>query len=121
MKSLSNFLNEGLKTVSKGTFKGYEQWKDRVLVPLDYKASDVGLDKWTMPKHTVGFGFELNKSFKLPYDCFDLMIVDDQVYMALNSNGKRRLRVNTENGHYTMDDFLSAIKSSWKMYIDRQK
>jgi hypothetical protein len=121
MKKLSEFLNENLTTVTKGVFKGLEQYKDKVLVSLDYKASDANLDNWQMPKHTVGFGLELNKSFKFPYDCFNLVVSDGLVYMVLTKIGKRRLRVNIENDRYTMDDFLSAIKSSWNTYINRQK
>jgi hypothetical protein len=121
MKSLNEYLNENLTKVAKGTFKGFEQYKDKVLVSLEYKASDANLDNWGMPKHTVGFGFELNKTFKFPYDCFNLVITDGNVYMVLTQTGKRRLRVNTENGNYTMDDFLSKIKSIWKIYINRQK
>ncbi len=124
LHTFEEFLNESLNEsitgttiISKGLFKGYSQWKDRLLIPLNIKSSDVKLDKYQMAKATVGFGFEFNKIFKFPYDCYDLMIIDDEIYMAINNNGKKRLKVNIESNNYTMDDFLSKLEISTKNYF----
>jgi hypothetical protein len=56
-----------------------------------------------------------------PYDCFNLWILKDEIVILLNSNGKRRLKVNIEKGNYTLDNFIKKSKDALSTYLSRNK
>lgn len=109
---MKNFL-------TKGIFKGFEQLKNKVLIPLGIEPKIYNIGISDMTKATVGIGLELNKNFKFPYDYFDINILKNELCILINDKGKKRLKVNIENGNYTFDDFMSKIKNASIIYLER--
>jgi hypothetical protein len=115
--TFEDFLNEEILT--KGIFKGFEQLKNKVSIPLGIETKIYNIGLSDMPKATVGIGLELNKNFKFPYDHFDINILKNELCILINDKGKKRLKVNIEKGNYTFDDFISKIKNASIIYLER--
>ena len=112
------FINEN--TLTKGVFAGYDEIKNKVVIPLeDIDISKYELDNYKMPKTTVGIGFELNKSFKFQYGFFDMYILNGKLCVLVNKKGKFHLNVNIKNGNYTLEDFIENIKNASLVYLER--
>jgi len=85
--TFEEFLNEEILT--KGIFKGFEQLKNKVSIPLGIETKIYNIGLSDMPKATVGIGLELNKNFKFPYDHFDINILKNELCILINDKGKK--------------------------------
>jgi hypothetical protein len=121
IKLFEEFLNESLneELVSKGLFKGFEQLKNKVSIPLGIDPISYNISRVDIPKATVGIGLELNKNFKFPYDYFDIDILKNELCVLVNNKGKSRLKVNIEKGNYTLNDFIGKVKDASIAYLER--
>jgi len=121
-KEYANGGVAGLSEITKGVFKGFYKFKNKIVIPLNVPASNNGLDSYKMPKFSVAVGFELAKNFsKMSYDTFNLAIKDDEIVLLLTPLGQRIIKVNVESNNYTLQYFIDTIKQSVNTVLNRYK
>ena len=122
IKINDEYADGGVTEMTKGFYKGYSKFKDKIIIPLGVSASQNGLDRYKMPKTTVGVGFILAKKMKkMSYQTFDLAIKDDEIVLLLTPLGQRTIKVNVELKNYTFDFVINAVKESLKEYLSKNK
>ena len=114
-KSGSTYAEGG--EIKRGIFKGYKQTKRGVLIPL--QKAPIGFGVQETPKASVLIGLEFNKSdITLTNVDFDIVLIKGMVCALITQKGKRRLKVNIENGNYTLDDVIFQLKKGTENYFN---
>jgi hypothetical protein len=103
--------------IKRGIFKGYEQTKRGVLIPL--QKAPIGFGVQETPKASVLIGLEFNKyDITLTNVDFDIVLIKGMVCALITQKGKRRLKVNIEKGNYTLDDVIFQLKKVTANYFN---
>ena len=122
MVETNKMANGGLVKMTKGFFKGFDKFKNKIVIPLGISASENKLDKYQMPKTSVGVGFILAKKMKkMSYDTFDLAINNDEIVLLLTPRGQQIIKVNVGLNYYTIDFFINSVKESVNEYLKIKK
>ena len=103
--------------IKRGIFKGYEQTKRGVLIPL--QKAPIGFGVQETPKASVLIGLEFNKyDITLTNVDFDIVLIKGMVCALITQKGKGRLKVNIEKGNYTLDDVIFQLKKGTTNYFN---
>lgn len=108
-------LNED--KISRGIFKGYEKYKNGVLIPLNIKNIPKDFKSSMTPKLTVGVGISIqNELPKFTDKYFDIEFINNKFYLLLTSNGKLAIKVRLEKD----SDYLNKTIKTFNKYVSKK-
>lgn len=114
-------LNEVRQTEYTKIFGKYRMHKDRPIIPLGVKGSDVGIERdREMSKVTVGVGLRVQSYIQsFPYDYFDLILLDGEIQLYLTVKGKKAIKVRDKSVPNYLDSVIKGFQRALNEYFNR--
>lgn len=111
---LEESINE-LKKLTSGPFKGYDEHKGKVIIPLGVstKGKDIGYTKMT-----VVLGIKTATQTDMKHNEFDFYVMNGKVVALLKANGKRRVKVRQQKDPNYLKNVIKVWKSAVYDYVN---